>query len=128
MRQRIAAGIGAGLLAGVALALVMWGWPVLAADGRRITMVTYAARLIRVDSPLAGGLAYVVYAGVLGLLFGASLVVGRAGRLRAAMLGAGWGIGWFVVIALGLARRCCSAIARSRPRRSGCSAASARRC
>lgn len=102
MRQRIVAGIAAGLVAGVALAVVMRGLGASAGDGSRITMITYAAHLVRAESPLAGWLAYIAYAGVLGALFGPAVGVARMSGPRAALLGLGWGIGWLVVVALGL--------------------------
>jgi hypothetical protein len=102
MRLRIAAGTGAGLVAGLIFALVMRVLPISAADGRQINMITYAARLIRAGSPLAGWLAYVAYALVLGVLFGALFFAGRTGVFRTAMLGGAWGVGWFVVVGLGL--------------------------
>lgn len=102
MRRRIAAGIGAGLVAGLIFAVLMRGLPVSAPDGRHITMITYAARLIRAGSPRAGWLAYVAYAVVLGALFGASVFAGRTGALRTALLGGVWGVGWFVLIGFGL--------------------------
>jgi hypothetical protein len=102
MRHRIAAGIGAGLVAGLTFAVVMRVLPVSAPDGSHITMITYAARLLRAGSPVAGWLAYVTYAVVLGALFGAFFPVGRRSRFRTALLGGVWGLGWFVVIGLGL--------------------------
>jgi hypothetical protein len=102
MRQRIAAGIGAGLVAGLLFAVVMRVLSVSAPDGSYITMITYAARLIRAGSPLAGWLAYVAYAVVLGALFGASFSVGRTAVLRTAILGGVWGVGWFALIGVGL--------------------------
>ena len=102
MRQKIAAGLGAGLIAGLVLGVVMGVLPVSAADGRQITMIAFAARLIRAGSPLAGWLAYVVYAAILGVLFGASILVGRESVLRTAILGGVWGFGWFAVVGFGL--------------------------
>ena len=102
MRQRIAAGLGAGLAAGLIFAVVMRVLPVSAPDGSYITMITYAARLVRAGSPLAGWLAYVAYSAVLGALFGASFFVGATGGLRTAILGGVWGVGWFVLIGFGL--------------------------
>ena len=102
MRQRIAAGLGAGLVAGVVLGVVMRVLPISAANGRQITMIAFATRLVHAGSPLAGWLAYVAYAVVLGVLFGACLFVGRESVPRTAVLGGIWGIGWFVVVGLGL--------------------------
>jgi hypothetical protein len=101
MRLRIAAGIGAGLVAGLVFAVVMRALPVSAADGSQITMITFAARLIHAGHR-AGWLAYVVYAVVLGGLFGASLPARRMTRLRTAAVGAVWGAGWFAVSGFGL--------------------------
>ncbi len=101
MRQRIAAGLGAGLAAGLIFAVVMRVLPVSTPDGSHITMITYAARLVRAGSPPAGWLAYVAYSVVLGALFGASLFVGTMSGLRTAILGGVWGVGWFVLIGFG---------------------------
>ena len=102
MRQRIAAGIGAGLVAGLFFAVLMRVLSVSAPDGSYITMITYAARRIRAGSPLAGWLAYVAYAVVLGALFGASFFARRPAGIRTALLGGVWGAGWFVLIGFGL--------------------------
>jgi hypothetical protein len=102
MRLRIAAGAGAGLVAGLIFALVMRVLPMSAADGRQITMITFAAGLIRAGSPVAGWLTYMAYALVLGVLFGALFFAGRTGVFRTAMLGGAWGVGWFLVVGLGL--------------------------
>ncbi len=102
MKLKVAAGIGAGLVAGVVFAVVMRLLPVAAADGGQITMITFAARLVHAGSPRVGWLAYVAYAVVLGALFGASLPVRRITRLRAAVLGGVWGVGWFVVTGFAL--------------------------
>lgn len=97
MRQKIAAGLGAGLIAGLVLGVVMRVVPISVASGRQITMITVAARLIHAGSPLAGWLAYAVYAVVLGVLFGVLLFAGRESTLRTAVWGGAWGIGWFLV-------------------------------
>lgn len=102
MRQKIAAGLGAGLIAGLVLGVVMRVLPVSAANGQQITRIAVAARLTHVGGQVAGWLAYVAYAVVLGVLFGASLFVGRESLLRTAIMGGVWGIGWFVVVGFGL--------------------------
>jgi len=102
MKLRILGGIVAGLIAGIVLAFVMRILPVVAANGSQITMITYASRLIHAASTRVGWLAYIVYGTVLGVLFGASLPVRRVSRLRAAVLGGVWGVGWFVVSGFGL--------------------------
>jgi hypothetical protein len=97
MKLRILGGLVAGLVAGIVLAIVMRILPVSAADGSQITMITYAARLLHAASRRVGWLAYIVYAIILGGLFGASLPVRRVRRLRASVLGGVWGVGWFLV-------------------------------
>jgi len=84
MKQRIVAGLGAGLISGLVLAVVMRVLPVSAANGRHITMITFATRLIHAGSPLVGWLAYIVYAVILGVLFGESLL-GGSSTLRGAL-------------------------------------------
>ena len=101
MSKRIAAGAGAGLVAGLIFAIVMRALPATAADGSRLSMIAWTARLIDAGSPLAGWLAYVAYAVVLGALFGAVVFAQRMSGLRAALLGGVWGLGWFVVVGLG---------------------------
>jgi len=101
MRHKIAAGLGAGLIAGLVLAVLMRILPIWAANGQPITMLAFATRLIHAESPLAGWLAYVVYAMVLGGTFGTSLL-GRESVRRTALLGGVWAFGWFVVVGLGL--------------------------
>lgn len=102
MRQRIAAGTGAGFVAGLIFAVMMRILPVSAPDGRHVTMTAYAARLIHAGSPRAGWLVYLAYAVVLGALYSAAFFAGRTGGLRAASLGGAWGLGWFVLIGFGV--------------------------
>jgi hypothetical protein len=102
MSRRMIAGAGAGLIAGVVLAVVMRALPVAAADGREISMITFAARLLGMGGPLVGWLAYLADGVVIGALFGAAFLVGPLSVTRTAVLGGAWGLGWGLVAALGL--------------------------
>jgi uncharacterized protein DUF6789 len=98
MRQRIAAGLGAGLVAGVILAVVMRimrGW---APGGHHVAMIAFAATLVHAGTPRLGWLVYIAYGIVLGALYGAALLPGRTGWLRAAGLGGVWGLAWLVLM------------------------------
>jgi hypothetical protein len=101
MLKRIAAGAGAGLLGGLVLGVVMRVLPVLTSTGQ-ISMITFAARAIRIETPWAGWLAYLAYAIVVGALFGLVLRPGTSREGLLTLLGGVWGLGWCVVAGLAL--------------------------
>jgi hypothetical protein len=101
MVKRIGAGAGAGLLGGLVLGLLMRVLPVSTSEGN-ISMITFAARAIRIETPWAGWLAYLAYAIAVGALFGLALRPGTSREGLLTLLGGVWGLGWCVVAGLAL--------------------------
>jgi len=98
MHKTIAAGAAAGALGGVIFAGLMRLAPV-GAEHR--SMILFAAELVRASrSPLIGWLVYPVYGVALGALFGRLLGGSALDKVRAAMLGGLYGVGWWIAAEL----------------------------
>ena len=102
MGKRMVVGAAAGVLGGLFLALLMRALPVMVAEGSQISMITFAALAIHADRPWAGWLAYLVYAVVVGALFGLAIRARTRGEGLITFLGGVWGLGWCIVTGLAL--------------------------
>jgi hypothetical protein len=101
MRNRIVAGIVAGLAAGLPFGLMMQLMTAPTPDGGRVPMMVMVAMVVRSESLLAGWLYHLFNSAVIGGLFG--LFLGAAADSstgRSVVLGAGWGVIWWVLGAL----------------------------
>ncbi len=93
-RIGIAAGAVSGLVGGVVLDGLMWTLPTTAARG---SMVAFATGAVHAASPAVGWIVYPAYGVVLGALFGWLLHGEQLDDLPAALWGAVYGIGWWVI-------------------------------
>lgn len=96
MNRKIAAGAAGGLIAGVALDIVMRLMP--ARDGG--SMIAFGAHTVHASSALAGWLAYLVYGVVIGAVFGWLLHTQRLDDLSSMVWGGLYGVGWGIVASL----------------------------
>jgi hypothetical protein len=98
MHKTIAAGAAGGAIGGVIFAGLMRLAPV-GAEHR--SMIVFAADLVRASwSPLIGWLVYPVYGVALGALFGWLLGASALDKIRAAMWGGLYGVGWWIAAEL----------------------------
>jgi hypothetical protein len=97
MKGTIAAGAAGGAIGGAVFDVLMRLFPV-GAEHR--SMIAFATDLVRVGSPLVGWLVYPVYGVALGALFGWLLGHGALDRIRAAMWGGLYGVGWWIAAEL----------------------------
>ena len=97
MQSRIAAGVVSGVIAGVVFGLMMQMMKVPTPDGMEVPMMMMVAKVVRSDSLVAGWLFHLVVSALMGGGFGL-LFGGRLPSLgRAAILGALYGVFWWVV-------------------------------
>jgi uncharacterized membrane protein YagU involved in acid resistance len=85
-RDRIFAGLGAGLIAGVVFGLMMQMMTAPTPEGARMPMMAMVAKVVRSDSLLAGWLYHLFNSAVIGAIFGG--IAGHVGRYTH---GVGWG-------------------------------------
>src|SRR5262249_32615961 len=97
MHKTTAAGAAAGAIGGVVFAGLMRLFPV-GAEHR--SMIAFAADLVRGWSPLIGWLVYPVYGTAIGSLFGWLLGWSALDKVRAAMWGGLYGVGWWIAAEL----------------------------
>ena len=97
MHKTAAAGAAAGAIGGGVLTGLMRLFPV-GAEHR--SMIAFAADLVRAGSPLTGWLVYPVYGVAIGVLFGWLLGQGPIDKIRAAMWGGLYGVGWWIAAEL----------------------------
>ncbi len=97
MHKTIAAGAAGGAIGGVVFGVLMRLFPV---GTEHRSMVAFAADLVRAGSPLAGWLVYPVYGVAIGALFGWLLGHGALDKVRAAMWGGLYGVGWWIAVEL----------------------------
>jgi hypothetical protein len=95
MERKIATGVAGGLVAGLVFAVVMRVVP-----GPNGSMIASAARAVHLARPLAGWLAYLIYGGLIGGLFGWLLRNQRLGDTSAMLWGALYGLAWWIVAGL----------------------------
>jgi hypothetical protein len=98
MRNRILAGVAAGLIAGTVFGFMMQVMSAPTPDGRQIPMMAMVAQVVRSDSLVVGWLYHLFNSALIGAIFGwlfGDRVAGRRG------LGAGWGalygLGWWIL-------------------------------
>ena len=96
MNRKIAAGAAGGLIAGLALDIVMRIIP--ERDGG--SMIAFAASTVHAANPLAGWIAYLVYGVVLGAFFGWLLHAQTLDDLAAMVWGGLYGVGWWIIAGL----------------------------
>jgi hypothetical protein len=97
MKRGIAAGASAGLISGCVFAMLMLVIPV---GGRVGAMIALAASVADASSSLVGWLVYAAYGCVAGALFGALLDGQTANPRVAALWGALYGVGWWIIAEL----------------------------
>jgi hypothetical protein len=97
MQKTLAAGAAAGAIGGIVFAGLMRLFP-LGAEHR--SMIAFAGDLVRAGSPLIGWLVYPIYGVAIGALFGWLLGVGALDKVRAAMWGGLYGVGWWIAAEL----------------------------
>lgn len=86
LRDRVFAGIGAGLAAGVVFGLMMQIMTAPAPDGARMPMMAMVAKVVRSESMLVGWIYHLFNSAVIGAIF-----AGMAGRISGYGAGVGWG-------------------------------------
>ncbi|MBI1733545.1 MAG: hypothetical protein HYR51_00080 [Candidatus Rokubacteria bacterium] len=85
-RDRILAGVGAGLIAGVVFGMMMQMMMAPTPEGARMPMMAMVAKVVRSDSMLVGWLYHLFNSAVIGAIFGwVASHIGGYGR------GLGWG-------------------------------------
>jgi hypothetical protein len=97
MHKTLAAGAAAGAIGGIVFAGLMRLFP-LGAEHR--SMIAFAADLVRTGSPRLGWLVYPVYGVAIGALFGWLLGRSALDKVRAAMWGGLYGVGWWIAAEL----------------------------
>lgn len=98
MQGTLRAGAVAGLVAGVVFGLMMQMMSAPGPDGTSMPMMVMVARVVGSSSVAVGWLYHLFNSAVIGAAFGLLLggrIRGRAGR--SVLLGAGWGILWWVL-------------------------------
>ena len=97
MYKTVAAGAAAGAIGGVVFAGIMRLFPV---GVEHRSMIAFAADLVRAWSPLIGWLVYPVYGIAIGALFGWLLGWSALDKVRAALWGGLYGVGWWIAAEL----------------------------
>lgn len=95
-RDRIFAGIGAGLIAGVVFGVMMQMMTAPTPEGARMPMMAMVAKVVRSDSMLVGWLYHLFNSAVIGAIFG--WIAGHiSGYGRGLAGGALYGVVWWVL-------------------------------
>jgi uncharacterized membrane protein YagU involved in acid resistance len=92
-RDRILAGVGAGLIAGIVFGMMMQMMMAPAPDGTPMPMMAMVAKVVRSDSLLVGWLYHLFNSAVIGAIFGwiaGHLAAYRRGLAAGALYGAFW--------------------------------------
>jgi hypothetical protein len=101
MRNRVAAGVAAGLLGGLAFGAIMQVMTAPTPEGNQVPMMMMVAMVVRSESLLVGWLYHLFNSAVIGALFAAFLgSAADASPGRSVALGIGWGALWWILGAL----------------------------
>jgi hypothetical protein len=101
MNQKISAGIVAGLVAGLAFGLMMHLMKAPTPAGDEVPMMMMVAMIVRSESLVVGWLYHLFNSAVIGALFAAFLgTAADESPGRSVLLGAGWGVLWWILGAL----------------------------
>jgi len=100
MQRRIATGLVAGLIAGIAFTLVALFLKTNSPDGGRTSMLLVAAEAFHARGPLAGWIASLIYTVIIGGIFGWLASAQALDEIRMTLWGGLYGLAWWIVSGL----------------------------
>jgi len=100
MQRRIATGLVAGLIAGIAFTLVALFLRTTLPDGGRTSMLLVAAEAFHSHGPLAGWIASLIYTVIVGGIFGWLATAQPLDEIRTTLWGGLYGLAWWIVSGL----------------------------
>jgi len=100
MQRRIATGLVAGLIAGIAFTLVALFLKTNLPEGGRTSMLLVAAEAFHAHGPLAGWIASLIYTVVIGGIFGWLASAQALDEIRTTLWGGLYGLAWWIVSGL----------------------------
>src|SRR5262245_7700709 len=100
MQRRIATGLVAGLIAGIAFTLVALFLKTSLPDGGRTSMLLVAAEAFHSHGPLAGWIASLIYTVIIGGIFGWLASAQSLDEVQTTLWGGLYGLAWWIVSGL----------------------------